>query len=327
MDKLEIIRAMNQNFRLKTIGLLGPMIYPSETRRWVEFLKNKEPLWELSKSYPRLLHKIYRPYVAKYMTCSDRVRVLRNHYSLMVDSGFSELVRKSGICPQNVCTFFGKNETKFELEIVGVSFDREGELNLRLISEGVHLYQASFVFHVQDNEYFIKVGSLQGMRSSDGALLVKSMTRDLHGCRPKNLMASVVRDIGDYFGCKTMVMVSNMNRVIHSKLKFWRRTKITADYDQTWVEMGAIKRLDGNYELPCTDILKTNFDDTPSRKRSEAKKRNMLLASIFQDVRRNLDMARSTDNIAVNGVDAHDQTVGKYDALNNSQFEPYKKIS
>lgn len=271
---------------------LGPIVYPIQTRRWLQFLNENPVLKELAKSYPRIIHKIYRPYLSNRLKCADRVDLLIGHYDLMFKAGLSDFVKQAAIRPITVCEFAGKSGAIFQLELSAINDShREGELCLRLISNGVCLYSASFIFLERNEGSYIKIGCLQGVSSINGALWVKRATRDLHSFRPKNLLVSVIRDMGDYFGCKGTLLVSNENRI---SINRWRRRQISSNYDQTWEEMRATKRDDGDFELPCTDFQKCAFETLPSKKRSEAKKRSMLLESIFYSVRARLNELRST---------------------------------
>jgi uncharacterized protein len=196
-------------------------------------------------------------------------------------------VRQAATRPFTVSEFIGKSGTQFKLQLLAINEGhREGELCLRLLSNGVHTYSVSFILLVLHGEPYVKIGCLQGLRSANGALWIKRVTRELHGCRPKNLMVSVVRDIGNYFHCKGALLVSNKNRI---SINLWRRRQITSNYDQTWEEMSATLRADGDFELPCTGMLKIAFDELPSRKRSEAKKRGAMVETVFQLVRARLN--------------------------------------
>jgi uncharacterized protein VirK/YbjX len=276
--------------RGKMMLLLGVVTHPIQTRRWLRFLRRDTTLWALAKSHPRLSLKIYRPYLSTGLTCSGRVSVLIQHYRLMLARGFGDFVRQAAIRPKTICAFSGKSGAMYQLELSCANMDnREGEFFLHLITNNVSLYRAAFAFFALKGENYVKIGCVQGMRADDGASHVRIATRDLYGCRPKNLLVSVVRDIGDFFGCKGMVGICNENRVVANHA---HRQPIAPDYDQTWEEMDAVKKDDGDFYLPCTGILKTSFEDVQSKKRSEAKKKNALLESIFRSVRNSLDKER-----------------------------------
>lgn len=269
----------------------GAVAYPVQTRRWLGFLRDDPILWDLARSHPRFGLKIFRPYLSRHMNCAARVEILMQHYDLTWRAGFANFVTKIAVQPKTLCEFSGKSGTVFQIEISAPDLDnREGEFFLHLISDKVSVYRAAFSFFTMDGVPYVKIGCVQGLRADDGAAFVRFATREFHGCRPKNLLVSVVRDIGDYFGCTDMIGIGNGNRVLAYG---GRHEKKSPDYDQTWEEMSATRREDGDFQLPCTGILKTSFDAIPSKKRAEAKRKMALLESIFLAVRGSLEDERS----------------------------------
>lgn len=269
---------------------LGALLYPRQTRRWQEFLRAHPQLDELAQFYPLLRHKIYRPYLSTQLDCSDRVNVLIGHYRLMFQSGFGNFIREAAVHPVTLCRFFGKSATPMALQISAVrEGHREGEFCLRLIKEGECLYAVTFLLVVTNNTASIQIGCLQGLKSADGNSIMKALTRDLFGCRPKNFMVSLVREIGQFFGCQSIYLTSNSNRV---SINPWRRRRISSDYDEIWRDMGALPRANGDFELPCTPFQASEIENLPSKKRSEARKRNELLVSICAVVQQRLEAQR-----------------------------------
>lgn len=269
---------------------LGALVFPAQTRRWLRFLNAHPGLAGLAQTNPRLIHKIYRPYLSHHLSCSDRVDILIGHYQLLLKAGAGQVLESAARGPLVVSTFSGKSDEFYQLQLSAINDGhREGELSLRLVYNDVPLYSVTFVLLTLQGKSYIKIGSLQGVRSDSGSLWIKQATRSLHGCRPKNLLVSIVRDIGDYFGCIGTLLVSNENRIAINRR---RRNRISSNYDQTWQEMNATKRDDDDFELACSGFQAVGFEDVPSKKRSEAKKRAALLESIFQDVRLRLNDMR-----------------------------------
>ena len=271
---------------------LGAIVYPLQTRRWRSFLHENPELGELARHYPRIVHKIYRPYLSRNLGCAERVDVLIGHYSHIFGLGLGELICQAASGPVPVARFAGKSGTLIQLQLSSINVGhREGELALELIHDGACVYTASFVLIRVQGEPCIKLGALQGLRSADGAQMIRQLTRELHGCRPKTLMLSLVRDMGAYLGCARILLVSNNNRI---SINGRRRRRISANYDATWEEMQAFRRPDGNFELPCIEHMQKNPDLVPSHKRSEARRRNALLASACAAVRASLESRRRT---------------------------------
>jgi uncharacterized protein VirK/YbjX len=266
--------------------LLGAIVHPIQARRWRRFVRAHAVLSDLALLYPRVIHKIHRPYLSRDLGCAGRVDVLIGHYRRLFDAGLGELVRQAASHALPLGAFAGKSGAAFALQLGAIhAGHREGELTVTLTRDGRRLYTASVVLVTDGGEPAIALGSLQGLHGPDGAELIKAATRDLHGCRPKKLMVAVVRALGLHLGATRMVLVSNRNRVAVNRR---RASRISADYDETWGEMGALRRADGNFELPCAQAA-LELDKVPSHKRALARRRDALLAAICAAARATLD--------------------------------------
>ena len=271
--------------------LLGAIVYPLQARRWRHFVRSNAVLCELARHYPQIRHKIYRPYLSGGLTCSERVDVLIGHYSHIFRAGLGELTGEAASLEVPLAEFNGKTGAAFQLHLSAINAGhREGELTLKLTYEGRCLYAASFALASLNGTSSIALGALQGLRSLDGADVIKGVTRELHGCRPKKLMVAAVRAIGASLGCSRLVLVSNKNRIAVNRR---RASRISANYDETWEEMGALRRADGNFELPCADPG-LNIALVSSNKRAEARRRAVLLESVCAAVQTNLDWRKVT---------------------------------
>lgn len=256
--------------------LLGAAVYPEETSRWRRYVQSHPVLGELAPFYPRILHKIYRPWLSNHLGCRERVAALVSHYSAVSETGLGPLVRRAALVPVTLAEFAGKSGAALSLQLAAINVGhREGELALLLASEGRIAYTASFALQSADGRLQLVLGGLQGLRAADGAALIQRLTRELHGCRPKNFMVAMLRQLGASIGCDKLVLVSNRNRVVVN----WRRTnRILSDYDTTWRELNAAPRSDGNFELPSLPAFCTDLALVPANKRSALRKRHALLA-------------------------------------------------
>jgi hypothetical protein len=265
--------------------LLGAIVYPVQSRRWRHFVRAHAVLDDLARRYPRIRHKIYRPYLCCSLSCSDRVDVLIGHYSHVFRAGLGALTGEAASLAVPLADFTGKTGATFQLRLCAINVGhREGELALKLMYQDQCVYSASFALIPVQGAPSIALGALQGVRSADGADLIKRVTRELHGCRPKKLMVAVVRAIGDALGCSRLLLVSNQNRIT---VNGRRAGRISANYDETWEEMGAQRRPDGNFELPCADPGQ-NIALVSSNKRAEARRRIALLGAVCVAVQSNL---------------------------------------
>ncbi len=302
MTTLELIRELpiarinhcsKRNLKFKARFLLGTHLAPRQTRRWHAFLEARPAMREMAQAHPHLTDKIYRPYLSHRLGCAERVDALIGHYEFMYELGFENLAKHAAANPLTVAAFSGKSGGTYQIELSATNNShREGELCLRLVSNGAYLYTITFIFLNKDGAYCVKIGCLQGMLADHGAHSIREATKDFHGARPKNLLISIVCDLADYFDCSHVLLVSNKNRI---SINQHRRNRIKSNYDQTWEEIGAVKQADGDYALTTTRLPTKSIEDTPSHKRSEAKKRNALTEAIFASVRANFAQWKQAD--------------------------------
>lgn len=231
--------------------LLGYALHPLQTHRWLQFLKQEPALDELAKVTPHLLSRIHRPYVSPNLTCEQRVDLLIDHYRTIVRARFADFACKAAKRPVTIADFNGKSGALYQLTLSAVDPSRhDGEFALRLMSKGICIYTASFFFAVKEQQTCIELGGLHGLLATDHTMRIKQVTRDLYGCRPRDLMVQAVRAIGKCFDCKKLLLIGNANKLPPEDVRVCKKS---SDYDQLWLELGARTRDDGDYELPCTD--------------------------------------------------------------------------
>lgn len=269
--------------------ILGAALFPTQTKRWKSYVERHPVLRDLAPALPKIVHKIYRPYFSNHLGCSARVAVLMNHYTAINEAGLGPMVRRAALAPVMLAQFDGKHGAALTLGLSAISVaHREGELALQLSGQGKTIYTLSFTFLIQEGGRQLALGGLQGLRASDGADVMRQLTRELHGCRPKNFMVTILRQLGTCLGCEKLILVSNRNRIVVN----WRRTeRISSDYDAVWRELNALPRSDGNFELPC-HVVSRDIDTVPSHKRSEMRKRHALLSTVEQQIEATLGRLR-----------------------------------
>lgn len=265
------------------------LLYPRQTRRWLAFWNKTSTHVALAMATPRLLHKIYRPYQSLRLQQTQRLDILTSHYDFIIGHGLAPLVLQASHQQIPVGQFRGKSGQDYEVRLAAISsLDHEGELALHLYRGQHHLFSTAFTLCRQGTGWVVRIGCLQGAAgSADSREQIRRATRDLFGLRPKALMIRLVRAIGAGYGCARVLLVSNSNRVASRR---GRCERVHADYDAFWQELGAARRSDGDYELPCEETA-TNLQDLPSRKRAEGRQRLALTQAVTQQVRRALQHA------------------------------------
>jgi uncharacterized protein VirK/YbjX len=273
----------------KAVLVSGFMRHPLLFLRWMRTLAFTPMLRRMAQRYPRLGIKVFRPYVSRRLSCAARQEILVTHYRLWHRAGLSDLIERAAGEPQTLCTITGKSGTAYGLELHGNALQcREGESLLYLRAQGAILYRAAFTLLFDNGRPAIHIGVVQGQRSDDAADAVRRATRELYGCRPKNLLVSALRALGHDFGCDCCIGIADANRVLA------KGAQNTGDgqYDAMWTEIGAERRTDGDFVMPCTDIVDTSLADVPSKKRAEVRRKFALLEDVFRMIRAELQRQR-----------------------------------
>ena len=253
---------------------------PHLTRDWLTMLNSNPTLSAIAHKEPRLLHKIYRPYLSARLDGRQALNALIGHYCFVLRHGLGATVLQATRGAVELASFTGKSDTRYTLTLRAiVPMEREGELVLQLHCEQTLVLSCAFSFFSEQGKASVGVGCLQGPQCGEGLALTREATRDLHGLRPKNLMLRLVRQLGYAYGCEQLVLVGNGNRAVARQL---RKGRVHADYDGLWEELGAQRRADGDYALACTALAPLDLAEIPSKKRSEARKRQQLLEDVCE---------------------------------------------
>lgn len=278
---------------------LRSRINPRLTSQWIAFWNSTPLMTDIALTEPSVLKKIYRPYLSNRLSIYDRLDVLRSHYTLVAQHGLGEIVLRAAKAPVQLCEFSGRSENLYQIKLViDNAMEREGEIVLQLVSAGNVLFSIAFTFFSHARIPTVAIGCLQGGRCADSHEQIRFATRDLFGLRPKTLMVRLVQHIGHEFGCQDLLMVGNQNRAVQQQL---RKGIVFADYDTTWIELGAQCRADDDFKMKCTALTEPDFLAIASNKRSEAKKRFALLSLVAQRSYRGLTcvgMASLPSNIS-----------------------------
>lgn len=252
---------------------------PRLTRGWLELLNSHPALRELAEAQPRLVHKIYRPWLSKRLCQRRRVDALGNHYRFIVQQGLGDAVVQAARGGLQLASFTGKSGANYTIELRAVvPMEREGELVLQLMYQGHVVYSLAFSFMQEGTLRQVGIGCVQGGHNSVGLELAREATRDLHGMRPKNLLVRLASQLGHACGCSHLVMVGNHNRTVCAKSI--RKGKVKADYDSLWQELGASQRPDGDWQMGCAPLQAPDMQEIPSKKRAEMRRRHDLMTQV-----------------------------------------------
>jgi hypothetical protein len=216
----------------------------------------------------------------------------------MIENSFSHQALEKMYSPMNQGIVLADIELKSgdfaQLKLMRSKFTREGDLGLYLFNEHQQeVYGLTFSFG-DKGELF--VSGLQGPASENAADLVKSMTKLMHGMRPKNLLISALYALAQHFHISTIAGVANKAHIKSQHLK--------SSYDNFWLECGGELNRQGWYCLPKSEPER-DIETVKSQHRSAFRKREALREGVTDAVSHNLQRyAAGAKAITANEDDA-----------------------
>lgn len=261
---------------------LRGLAHPGHTRRWLALLNSHPAFAEFIAHRPSVVNKIYRPYLTATLGVGQRLDVLRSHYAFMFHHGLAAMLTQASRSGFVLARIAGKSGAGYDVQLRAVgAFEREGELVLQLRCAGALVYSTAFTFSTIGGVAQVTIGSVQGPRGAEAMAAIKQASRELHGLRAKALLVTLVGQLGFAMGCTQMRLVGNANRTAGRAIT---RGHVLADYEQFWQELGAQRRADGDFSLPCRPLAPLDLEQVEQKRRSEARKRHQLLQAVTGDV-------------------------------------------
>ncbi len=236
--------------------------------------------------FPSILEKSFHPYVCIHWPVDRRFQEVENHF-INVKNTFAEkaneIYKSEGYC---LFEFTASDKEKHTVELCP-GYQCEGSMGIRLRdSEKREVYALSF--HLSDqatNACYIS--GLQGPndRIPDRQKTIVTITRSLHGLRPKSLMVETVYMVAGAMGIQNIYGISNAGHIVQSDLySDKKRSQVEFDYDELWAEYQAKSEVDQFFNLPATPVRK-DIQSLKSKKRSLYRKRYAWLTEQSEAVR------------------------------------------
>ena len=281
-----------KRLRLSTRALLHLKVW----RQWHGFLA-ESPFGRITRFYPRLYEKPFRPYLHKGLKSRERCEILLQHYLFMSRYAPEALIESL----LDNRPFLLNEQTLGELaEPLAINLtyakhmQQEGELTLSvgrlasLDSFQQHAWIASLTFTIRQGKdgWEIVVGGVQGGHAETGKEDAKLATSVFHGLRPKPLLIHVLREIATCWDVSRIYGIRNASHCLTRK-RYRGRITIKSSYDELWQEAGGQVTGDGYYELPVRQARRS-MESVPSRKRAQYQRRFHLLDGIDAEIRTKL---------------------------------------
>lgn len=151
-------------------------------------------------------------------------------------------------------------------------FLREGGLVLNLFIGSFRAFCIAFSLRREtDGQLTAWIGGLQGRNRDDMLETYRTLTKLMHGLRPRDFLLEALKMLLREFGVTRLYAVSDAAR--HHRHPFFGRVKaVLQDYDEIWADRGGVPVSADFFELPMTTERRDEATIKPN-KRSMYRKR------------------------------------------------------
>lgn len=258
-------------------------IYRKELKKMF-FVFNKPPLQKIPEIYPRIFNKPLRPYIFASANAKKRVQMIEEHYNI-ISTFFSEHITSLYMTKGIVLGHYPNTSYYITLGYNN-TFRREGEMVFSIINDqGLRLYSCAFSLLGTIQQPALVIGSIQGPEPTidNPQEIVRNMTKDAYGLRPKSLVVMLVMMLAKNIEAHRILAIKKSAHVFQAK-RYSRKQKanLQSDYDELWAEFEAINFDDNFVQLPPQE--RKSLEDIASKKRSMYRRRYEWLDVIERNI-------------------------------------------
>ncbi|MXP67642.1 VirK/YbjX family protein [Pantoea sp. Aalb] len=272
-----------RKFRIKFA--LRSLVFPVTTFHYLSQLVKITDFPKLLTIQGLLPAKLHRPYLRTGFSTAQRAQAIIDHYTSL-DQLDSLVLRKlmQNYNDTPLASFTGKNNTSFLVICCPASFDREGEITLILLYEKLLVASLSFSIIQENKQKTLLIGGLQGPRHVTSINTIRDATKAMYGIFPKRLLVEVAYILAELCNIKKIAAVSDRTHVFYSlRYRYSKKHKFFASYNEFWISLGGKTRKDNMFDLP-TYIKRKNTQEIVSKKRSEYRRRSILLDNLIEQI-------------------------------------------
>jgi len=238
---------------------------------WLRFIYDSPRMNAIHARDPYLFDRPLHRYINRGFSAAQRYATMLSHYrfvsSHLPEALIDTMYRDGHVTLGEVSL---KDNSRLLVRLaIPAGRGREGELCLQLANvQGDVL--SSVIFTVGDEGDSLLIGCLQGASTQLGRDAVRTLTKQCHGLRPKNLLFSMLLGFAED---RRMARVRGISQAAHPFSL--TRGKIKADYDSFWIECEGQLNKDGFYDLPAREPVRDEMQ-VESKHRSAFRKREAL---------------------------------------------------
>ena len=249
---------------------------------WVE-VGNLGGLGDSLASRPEMIGIIEWPYVHKDWTVPERFAAVRGHYAEIAQVPWLKTE------PDSRRTVSDLRDVVPGLRVVldrTEWFQREGELALSLFVDEARVYCLAFLLGRVEESRIAMIGAIQGRNLEAINDVYHTLTKKLHGARPRDFLITVFQMLSQEAGIQRVLGIRDEYRH-HRHAYFGNHKDLSkgADYNEIWADRGGVAVAGGFMEIPAGPSFRPE-SEIPTRKRSMYRQRYELYQRIIADIGR-----------------------------------------
>ena len=226
---------------------------------------------------PSLILCVIHPYLNVDWRFEQKLEKISEHYRLL--SGRLGILR---FAPPAVIALADLGEAIQIRLHKPVYLEHEGELTISLFRGDLRLYSLTFTLGQIGPELVAYAGGLQGLGNSEALEIYRSLTRCMHGLRPRDLLVTAFRLLCCSLGVSRILAISDRKR-IWSDSYYKSNTQVFSSFDNAWIECGGVAVNDAFFELSPRPVQRA-AKDIPTRKRALYRRRYAMLDAMSQQM-------------------------------------------
>lgn len=256
------------------------------TLQWYRTLENPA-LRVATAARPRLHTKLQRPYLTRRHGFGARLAALETHYAFVAATLPGEtldlIYRDPGL-------ELGRMPLEEDRSLVirlcyTDRYEKEGDLSFSVFLAPSETLIYTITFSVTERPGVgrgVFIGGLQGGNAPDQPDLVRNLTREMFGMRPKAFALYLVQQWAEWVGAVEIRGVGD-SETVYRHLQY--RKVIEASYDRLWSESGGTQSpADGCFDLPPRHV-EIPREEIKTSKRSLYQKRYAMLRELSARLR------------------------------------------
>lgn len=222
-----------------------------------------------------LMHLVALPYLHRDWNVRQRVETVVSHYRFVEPAPWLQVPS-------------GTRQVLVRLDDwwadLSLQFDRpdwactEGELVLSLFLRDHRIYSVAMAFGQRDGRAAVFIGGIQGKHAPGINDLYGLLTKQLHGCRPRDLVIQAALNVAEAAGVERLYGVSDgCRRQHHPSVRRRGDAPPSTDYDEIWRDRGGVPQDDGFWAFD-TRFAPRDLASVASKKRAMYRRRHEMLA-------------------------------------------------